>query len=82
MAKRVFQDNDSLAFEISVINTTKSGETKIYKAVQELQFLVKTNNGKDRSTGVKQYPEHSQLTHKENLGGRPKVGKTPRFLSW
>ena len=82
MAKRVFQDNNSLAFEISVINTTKNGETKIYKAVQELQFLVKTNNGKDRSTGVKQYPEHSQLTHKENLEGRPKVGKTPRFLSW
>ena len=66
MAKRVFQDNDSLAFEInSVINTTKNGETKICKAVQELQVLVKTNNGKDRSTW-----------------GRPKDGKRPRFLSW
>ena len=33
LAKRVLQDNDSLVFEIdSVINTTKNGETKIYKA--------------------------------------------------
>ena len=39
--------------------TTKYRETKIYKAVQELKPLVKTNNRKDRSVGGKQYPEHT-----------------------
>ena len=76
------QDEDSLVFEIgSVINKTKNGETKIYKAIQELQSLVKTNNGKDRSIGGKQYPEHTQLTNKENLRRTPKDGRRPRFLS-
>ena len=76
------QDEDSLVFEIgSVINTTKNGETKIYKAIQELQSLVKTNNGKDGSIGGKQYPEHTQLTNSENLRRTPKDGRRPRFLS-
>ena len=77
------QDEDSLVFEIgSVINKTKNGQTKIYKAIQELQqSLVKTNNGKDRSIGGKQYPEHTQLTNRENLRRTPKDGKRPRLLS-
>ena len=83
LAKRVLQDNNSLVFEInSVINTTKNSETKIYKAVQELQLLVKRNNGKDRSIGGKQYPECTQLTHRENIIGRLKDGRRPRFLFW
>ena len=56
--KRVLQHDDCLIFN-SVANTTKYGETKIYKAVQELKPLVKTNNGKDRSVDGKQYPEHT-----------------------
>ena len=35
-----------LVFQIdSVINVTKDGETKIYKAVEELKNLVKENDG-------------------------------------
>ena len=35
LAKRVSQEDHSLVFEIdSIINTTKNGETKVYKAVQ------------------------------------------------
>ena len=72
------RDEDSLVFEIgSVINTTKNGETKIYKVIQELQSLVKTNNGNDRSIGGKQYPEHTQFTNRENLRRRPKDGRRP-----
>ena len=41
------QNSDSLVFQIdSVINVTKNGETKIYKAVQRLKSLVKQNDGK------------------------------------
>ena len=48
LAKRVLEYSDSLVFEIdSMINTAKNSETKIYKAIQRLQSLVKTNNGKD-----------------------------------
>ena len=76
------QDNDSLVFEMdSVINTRKNGETKIYKAVQELQSLVKMNNEKDRSIGGKQYPKHNQISNRENLRRRQKDGRRPRLLS-
>ena len=48
LAKRVNLNNASLVFQIdSVINVTKNGETKIYKAVQELKSLVKHNDGKN-----------------------------------
>ena len=57
----------------SAINTTKNGETKIYKAVQELQSLVKMNNEKDRSIGGKQYPKHNQISNRENLRRRKKI---------
>lgn len=57
----------------SVINTTKNGETKIYKSAQELQYLVKTSNGKN--IGGKKYPDRNQLAHRENLRGTPKDGR-------
>ena len=51
LAKRVEQRNNSLVFQIhSMINLTKSCETKIYEAVQELKSLVKHNDGNDRSS--------------------------------
>ena len=76
------QDNDSLVFEMdSVINTRKNGETKIYKAVQELQSLVKMNNEKDRSIGGKQNKKHNQISNRENLRRRQKDGRRPRLLS-
>ena len=41
------QNSDSLVFQTdSVINVTKNGEIKIYKAVQRLKSLVKQNDGK------------------------------------
>ena len=52
LAKRVAQNNNTLVFQIdSVINVTENGETKIYKAVQELKSLVKQNKMMDK-TGV------------------------------
>ena len=49
LAKKVDQNENLLVFQIDcVINVTKNGETKIYKAVQELKNLVKQNNGNER----------------------------------
>ena len=46
VAKKVDQNENLLVFQIdSVINITKDGETKIYKAVEELKNLVKENDG-------------------------------------
>ena len=82
LPKRVLQGDHSLVFEINgLINTTQINETKIYKAVQGLQSLVKTNNKKERNINGKQYPELTLLAHRENLTGRPKDGRRPRFLS-
>ena len=51
LAKRADQNNDSSVFQIDrVINGTKNGEAKIYKAAQELKSLAKQNDGKDRSS--------------------------------
>ena len=51
LAKKFDENQNSLVFQIdSVINVTKSNETKIYKAVQEFQNLVKQNDGNQRSS--------------------------------
>ena len=43
MAKRINKDDENISFQIdSVINTSKNGEIKFYKAVDELKSLKKT----------------------------------------
>ena len=43
LAKRVEENNNSLVFKIdSVTNTTKNGETKIYRTIQELKSFDKS----------------------------------------
>ena len=58
MGKKVDQNENSLDFQIdSVINVTKkNGDTKIYKAVQELKNLVKRNDGKQRNSDLPKTP--------------------------
>ena len=44
LTRRVDTSNNSLIFQTdSVVNVTKNGETKIYKAMEELKSLVKCN---------------------------------------
>ena len=51
LAKKVNQNENLLVFQIdSVINVTKIGETKIYKAVQQLKNLVSQNDGNQRNS--------------------------------
>ena len=61
LAKKVDQNENLLVFQIdSVINVTKNGETKIYKAVQELKNLVKQNYGNERSSDRSKTSEQSK----------------------
>ena len=51
LAKNTNQNKNSLVFQIgSVINVTKNGETKIYKAVQELKNLLKQKDKNQRNS--------------------------------
>ena len=44
-----------------MINVTKNGETKIYKAVQELKNLVKKNDGNQKKTVIDQKFQSNSL---------------------
>ena len=80
LAKRVDQDENLLVFQDSVINVTKSGETKIYKADQELKNLVKQNNGNQRNSDQQKFLEQPNFVAREHFGAGTKNGRIPRFL--
>ena len=80
MVKRTAQDNETICFEIySVISTSKNGETKFYKAFDDLESLVKNDGG---SNAREQLIKESEPFDKQNGRGRGKNGRRPRFLSW
>ena len=77
LAKKVNQNENLLVFQIdSVINVTKNGETKIYKAVQELKNLVKQNDGNERSSDRSKTSEQSKFADRECFGEGKKWKKT------
>ena len=63
-----------------MINISKNGETKIYKAVQELKSLVKQNEGKGRSGDRQQITKESELFDRKYFGGGKQYGRRTRFL--
>ena len=75
------QNENLLVFQIgSVINVTKKGETKIYKAVQELKNLVKQNDGNERSSDRSKISEQSKFADREYFGRGKKNGRRRQFL--
>ena len=51
LGKKVDQNENSAVFQIdSVINVTKSGQSKIFKAVQKLKKLGKQKDGNQRNS--------------------------------
>ena len=81
MAKKVNQNENSLVFQIdSVINVTKNGETKIYKAVQELTNLVKQNDRSQRNSNRPKISEQPKFPDREYLGGGTNNGRRSRFF--
>ena len=73
LAIKVDQKENLLVFQIdSVINVTKNGETKIYKAVQELKNLVKQNDGNERSSDRSKTSEQSKFADREYFGEEQK----------
>ena len=81
LAKKVDQNENLLVFQIdSVINVTKNGETKIYKAVQELKNLVKQNDGNERSSDRSKTSEQSKFADREYFGGGKKMEEDLNFF--
>ena len=71
------ENNNSLVFHIDrVINISKNGETKIYKAVQEWKFLVKQNDGKDRSSDRQQITKQPEPVDRKYFGRGKQWKKT------
>ena len=78
LAKRINKDDKNITFEIdSVINTSKNGDIKLYKAVEELKSLIK-NDG--RNNVREQYTKQAEHFDNQNGRGRQKNGRRPRFL--
>ena len=77
LAKRVDGNNNCLVFKIdSVINTTKNGKTKIYRATQQLKQLTNRSDGNDRGSYRQQIAEPSKLVDRKHFGGGKKLKKT------
>ena len=73
LAKKVDQNENVLIFQIdSVINVTKNGETKIYKAVQKLKNLVKQNDGNQRNNDRPKISEQPKFVNREHFGAGTK----------
>ena len=61
----------------SMINTSKSGEVKFFKAIAELKNLP-GNNGQNNDK--QQFLEQIQQPDEQNVRGRTKNRKKPGFL--
>ena len=82
LAERVDRGNNSLIFQTdSVINVIKNGETKIYKAVEELESLMKYNNGKEGNSDRQQPAVKSKFADRKYFGRGSKIERRPKFLS-
>ena len=74
MAKTVEESKNSLVFKTdSVIITTKSGETNIYRAIQELKHLPNWSNGNYRAGHRQQIAEQSKFVDRKYFGGGNKM---------
>ena len=81
MAKKVNQNENLLVFQIdSVINVTKIGETKIYKAVQQLKSLVSQNDGNQRNSDWPKISEQPKFVNTEHFIAGINHGIRPRLL--
>ena len=81
MGKKVDQNENSVVFQIdSVINVTKNGESKIYKAVQKLEKLGKQKDGNQRNSDWQKISEQPKFVNREHFGVGSKNGRRPLFL--
>ena len=60
-----------------MINVTKNGETKIYKAVQELKNLEKQNDGNQRNSDRPKISQQSTFSDKEYFEGGTENQRRP-----
>ena len=75
------QNEDVLVFQIdSVINVSKMGENKIYKAVQELKNLVSQNDLNQRNSDWPKISEKPKLVNTEHFRAGINHEIRPRLL--
>ena len=81
LAKKNLQSKNPLVFKIdSVISVAENGETKMFKAVQELTNLAKQNDGnKEGNCGTKIADEPKRFD-REYFGGRKKMEEDLDFF--
>ena len=63
-----------------MINVTKNGETKIYKAVEELKFLAKYNNGRKANSDRQQSAVEHKFTDRIYFGRGSKMEEDLDFF--
>lgn len=79
VAKKIAKDNESICSKIdSMINTSKNGETKFYKAFEELKSVVKNNCGNNVR---EQLIKKSEKIDRQTGRRRKRSGRRFRFLS-
>lgn len=80
LAKRIDSNNSNIIFQMdSVINTSKSDEVKLFKAISELKNLTGNNSW---NNGRQQFSEQTQQTDNQNGRGRRKNRRRTGFLAW
>ena len=78
LAKSINKDDENIPFQIdSMINTSKNGEIKFYREVDELKSLIKNHV---RNTARGQHTKQVEHFDKQNSRGRKKNKRRPRFL--
>ena len=64
LAKRVNKDNEDMTLQVdSVTNTNKNGDIKLYRAVEELKPLFKSDG---RNNVGRQYTEQTEHVNKQD----------------
>ena len=78
LSKRIASDNSNVIFQIdSLVNTTKNGEIKLFKAVFELKDLTE-KNGRDNEKQT--FAGETECSNLANGNGRRKIERRPKFI--
>ena len=81
LAKKDLQSKNPLVFKIdSVISVAENGETKIFKAVQELANLAKQNDGNNGGNCGTKIADEPKRFDREYFGGRKKMEEDLDFF--
>ena len=64
-----------------MINVTKNGETKIYKAVQELNTMIEQNDGNQRNSDRTKISKQLKFVNREHFRAGATNGRKPLIIT-